>query len=67
MTCDGGTAEGALIARRRDHDHTAPDSVIEGLVECLFPLCGRVCKAKAQVNDSRTGVDRPDIGADEVP
>ena len=57
MAGDGGTAEGALIARRRDYNHTAPDGLIERLFQRLFPFGGRLCKGKAQVDHSRAGAD----------
>jgi hypothetical protein len=57
MTGDDGTAESALIARCRNHNYAAPNGVIQGLVEYLFPLCGGWRQPKAQVDDSCTGVD----------
>jgi hypothetical protein len=57
MAGDGGTAEGALIARRRDYNHTTPNGLIERLFQGLFSFGGRLRKGKTQVDDSRTGVD----------
>lgn len=57
MAGDGGTAEGALIARRRNHNDAAPDGLIERIFQGLFPFGGRLRKGKAQVDHSRAGVD----------
>jgi len=57
MTGDGGTADGALIARRGHHDHAFPDGLIERFFQGLFPFGGRLRKGEAQVDDASTGVD----------
>ncbi len=57
MTRDGGTAKGALIACRRDHDYPAPKGLIERLVQRLFPFSGRLSEGEAQVDYACPGVD----------
>ena len=52
-----GTAEGALIARRGDHDDASPDSVIECLFQGVFSFGGGLRKGNAQVDDSCARVD----------
>ena len=53
MPGDGGTAESALIASRRDHDHAAPDRLIERLFERLYPIDGRLRQREAQIDHTR--------------
>ncbi len=38
MANDGGAAELALIAGRRDHEHATPQGLIERVLECLLLL-----------------------------
>ena len=57
VTGNGGTSERALIARRRNDQHTASERLIERLFQRLFPLGGRLCQGQTQVDDSRACVE----------
>ena len=57
MPGNGGTAESALIASRRDHNHTTPDRLIERLFERPYPVDGRLRQSEAQIDHPRARID----------
>jgi hypothetical protein len=57
MTRNRGTAHGALIAGSRNDDDAAPDGLIKRFFQRLFAFGGRLCEVKAQIDDSRAGID----------
>jgi hypothetical protein len=57
MSGYGRTAESALIAGRRDDDHTAPDGLIQRLFERPYPVDGRLRQSEAEVDDARPRID----------